>query len=179
MCEFLKGKFKILSEFRKFFVNFGAHFGAFSLIIFALNGCFSSSTGEVGKKAPQIAAKNLSGQEVKFDEGKVVVLVFFEKGCAACIKELPLLDEFAYEQRDKLQAIAINSVDEVPSIVVLQAQYSLYNVVLAKDDLDISWQRYGIFALPTTIIIKDGVVIERITGDKGWENLHSKLLPLL
>ena len=78
MREFLKGKFKILSEFRKFFVNFGAHFGAFLLIIFALNGCFSSSTGEVGKKAPQIAAKNLSGQEVKFDESKVVVLVFFE-----------------------------------------------------------------------------------------------------
>lgn len=175
MCKFLKFKFKILSEFKNFFVNFGA----FLLIAFALNGCFSSSTGEVGKKAPQIAAKNLNGQEVKFDESKVVVLVFFEKGCAACIKELPLLDEFAYEQIDKLQAIAINSVDEVPSIVVLQAQYSLYNVVLAKDDLDISWQRYGIFALPTTIIIKDGVVIERITGDKGWENLHSKLLPLL
>lgn len=175
MCKFLKFKFKILSEFKNFFVNFGA----FLLIAFALNGCFSNSTGEVGKKAPQISAKNLNGQEVKFDESKVVVLVFFEKGCAACIKELPLLDEFAYEQRDKLQVIAINSVDEVPSIVVLQAQYSLYNVVLAKDDLDISWQRYGIFALPTTIIIKDGVVIERITGDKGWENLHSKLLPLL
>ena len=179
MCKFLKFKFKILSEFKNFFVNFGAKFGAFLLIIFALNGCFSNSTGEVGKKAPQISAKNLSGQEVKFDESKVVVLVFFEKGCAACIKELPLLDEFAYEQRDKLQAIAINSVDEMPSIVVLQAQYSLYNVVLAKDDLDISWQRYGIFALPTTIIIKDGIVIERITGDKPWQDLRLKLSSLL
>ena len=144
------------------------------------NGCFSNSSGgKVGEKAPKISAKKLNEEKLTLEKDKITVLVFFENGCAACIKELPLLDEFAYEQRDKLQAIAINSVDEVPSIVVLQAQYSLYNVVLAKDDLDISWQRYGIFALPTTIIIKDGVVIERITGDKGWENLHSKLLPLL
>ena len=144
------------------------------------NGCFSNSSGgNVGEKAPKISAKKLNEEKLTLEKDKITVLVFFEKGCAACIKELPLLDEFAYEQRDKFQAIAINSVDEVPSIVVLQAQYSLYNVVLAKDDLDISWQRYGIFALPTTIIIKDGVVIERITGDKGWENLHSKLLPLL
>ena len=175
MREFLKGKFKILSEFRKFFVNFGA----FLLIAFALNGCFSSSTGEVGKKAPQIAAKNLSGQEVKFDESKVVVLVFFEKGCAACIKELPLLDEFAYEQRDKLQAIAINSVDEFKAIQEFKNKYKLENITFGKDDLDISWQRYSIFALPTTIIIKDSVVIERITGDKPWQDLQSKLLSLL
>lgn len=143
------------------------------------NGCFSQNSGEVGKKAPQIEAKNLAGEKVSFDESKVVVLVFFEKGCAACIKELPLLDEFAYEQKDKLVVIAINSVDELPSIVVLKEQYALYNIILAKDDLDISWQRYGIFALPTTIIIKDGIVVERITGDKGWDNLRSKLLPLL
>lgn len=143
------------------------------------NGCFSSSGGEVGKKAPQIAAKNLAGEKLSFDESKVVVLVFFEKGCTACIQELPLLDEFAYEQKDKLEVIAINSVDEVPSIVVMREQYALYNIILAKDDLDLSWQRYSIFALPTTIIIKDGVVVERITGDKGWDNLHSKLLPLL
>lgn len=156
-----------------------ARFGAFLVVLFVLNGCFSSTNGEVGTKAPQISAKNLAGEKVSFDEGKIVVLVFFEKGCTACLQELPLLDEFAYEQKDKIQVIGINSVDEMPSIVVLREQYKLYNIVLAKDDLDLSWQRYGIFALPTTIVIKDGIVVERITGDKGWENLHSKLLSLL
>ncbi len=149
------------------------------LLVASFAGCFSSNGAEVGKKAPQIEAKNLASEKVKFDESKVVVLVFFEKGCTACLQELPLLDEFAFSQKDKLQVIAINSVDEMPSIVVLREQYGLYNIVLAKDELDISWQRYGIFALPTTIIIKNGIVVERITGDKGWENLHSKLLPLL
>lgn len=156
-----------------------ARFSAFLVVLFALNGCFSSTSGEVGTKAPQISAKNLNGEKVSFDESKVVVLVFFEKGCVACLQELPLLDEFAYEQGDKIQVIGMNSVDEMPSIVVLREQYKLYNIVLAKDDLDLSWQRYGIFALPTTIIIKEGIVVERITGDKGWENLHSKLLSLL
>lgn len=144
-----------------------------------LNACFSQNEAEVGKKAPQIAAKNLSGEKVKFDENKVVVLVFFEKGCAFCIKELPLLNEFALQQKDKIEIIAINSVDEMPSIQVLKEQYALHHIMLVKDDLDISWQRYSIFALPTTIIIKKGIVVERITGDKGWENLHSKLVSLL
>lgn len=151
----------------------------FACIFLLLNGCFSQSGGEVGKKAPDIEVKNLAGEKVKFDKSKVVVLVFFEKGCSACIKELPLLDEFAYKHKDKLQVIGIDSVDEMASIVVLKAQYHLYNITLTKDDLDISWQRYSIFALPSTIIIKDGIVVERIIGDKGWENLHSKLLPLL
>ena len=165
----------MLNKF-KFLARFGAFLVFTSLV---LGGCFSTNSAEVGKKAPQLSAKNLAGEAVNFDENKVVVLVFFEKGCAACIQELPLLDEFAFEQKDKLQAIAINSVDEMPSILVLREQYALYHIILAKDDLDISWQRYEIFALPTTIIIKNGVIVERITGDKGWENLHSKLLPLL
>lgn len=168
----------MLNKFTNLRVNL-AHFSAFLVVLFALNGCFSSTSGEVGTKAPQISAKNLNGEKVSVDEGKVVVLVFFEKGCVACLQELPLLDEFAYEQGNKIQVIGINSVDEMPSIVVLREQYKLYNIVLAKDDLDLSWQRYGIFALPTTIIIKEGIVVERITGDKGWENLHSKLLSLL
>lgn len=154
-------------------------FTLLALISLFLVACFSQSGGEVGKKAPQISAKNLAGEKLNFDESKIVVLVFFEKGCAFCIKELPLLDNFVSNQKDKIQAIAINSVDEMPSIQVVKEQYSLYNIILAKDDLDISWQRYSIFALPTTIIIQNGVVVERITGDKGWENLHSKLVSLL
>ena len=144
------------------------------------NGCFSNSSGgKVGEKAPKISAKKLNEEKLTLEKDKITVLVFFENGCAACIKELPLLDEFAYEQRDKLQAIAINSVDEFKAIQEFKNKYKLENITFGKDDLDISWQRYSIFALPTTIIIKDSVVIERITGDKPWQDLQSKLLSFL
>ena len=164
------------------FANFSQKFTHFALVfavIFFLNACFSSNGGEVGKPAPQISAKNLAGEAVSLPKDKIVVLVFFENGCKACLQELPLLDDFAAQNADKLAVIGIDSVDEMPTLVVLKERLSLYNIVLAKDDLDLSWQRYSIFALPTTIIIKDGLVVERLTGDKPWQELHSRLLPLL
>ena len=164
------------------FANFSQKFTHFALVFaaaFFLNACFSSNGGEVGKPAPQISAKNLAGEAVSLPKDKIVVLVFFENGCKACLQELPLLDSFAAQNADKLAVIGIDSVDEMPTLVVLKERLSLYNIVLAKDDLDLSWQRYSIFALPTTIIIKDGLVVERLTGDKPWQELHSKLLHLL
>ena len=97
------------------------------------NGCFSNSSGgKVGEKAPKISAKKLNEEKLTLEKDKITVLVFFENGCAACIKELPLLDEFAYEQRDKLQVIAINSVDELKAYKSLRTNTSLKISPLAK-----------------------------------------------
>ncbi|TQR60968.1 TlpA family protein disulfide reductase [Campylobacter troglodytis] len=165
-----------------FYVNLYKKFTQSSFVLlscFFLSACFYSNGGEVGKEAPKISAKNLLGEAVNLPRDKVAVLVFFEDGCKACLQELPLLDSFAGENLDKIKIIGINSVDELAKIAELKKELGIDNIIFTKDDLDLSWQRYSIFALPTTIIIKEGVVVERLIGDKPWQNLHSKLLSLL
>lgn len=159
---------------------------AFKLILgFVLSliflGCESEKRAELGKVAPPILAKNLQGKPVNLSDfnQKLKIIVFFENGCAACIKELPLLDEFVKNNQDKITALAINSVDEKEVIASIKEKFKLEHIMLLKDDLDISWQRYAVFALPTTFIIKDGIVQEKIIGDKPWQSLQEKLLSLL
>ncbi|KGI56115.1 TlpA family protein disulfide reductase [Campylobacter sp. MIT 97-5078] len=154
----------------------------FSLILsLVFLACEGEKRAELGKEAPPILAKNLQGEAVKlsdFDQ-RLKIIVFFENGCAACIKELPLLDEFVENNQDKIVVLAINSVDEKEVINSIKERFKLEHIMLLKDDLDISWQRYAVFALPTTFIIKDGIVQEKIIGDKPWQSLQEKLLSLL
>lgn len=147
------------------------------LLNFAFLGCFSQDSVELGKKAPEISAKMLNGDKAVLPSDKIAVLVFFENSCPACVKELPLLNELVREQSANLSVVAINSVDEMPILQVIKDKYALYDIILARDDLNLSWQRYGILALPTSFVIKDGVILGRFVGDK-WDELHSLLVSL-
>ncbi|TQR29570.1 thioredoxin [Campylobacter sp. MIT 99-7217] len=153
------------------------------VLAFLLSSCMqdTKNEGKVGFKASEISAKNLQDESVKlrdFDES-VKVLIFFENGCAACIKELPLFDTYLKEHKGQVLALGINSVDSKEVIKLIKDKYNIQNIKLLKDDLDISWQRYKIFALPTTIIIKDNIIKERIIGEKPWSFIESKISSLL
>lgn len=47
-------------------------------------------------------------------------------------------------------------------VKVLAEQFDFKNVKVLKDDLKITNDRYAVFATPTTIIIKDGMIKDRI-----------------
>lgn len=64
-------------------------------------------------------------------------------------------------------------------VKVLAEQFDFKNVKVLKDDLKITNDRYAVFATPTTIIIKDGMIKDRILGEKPWEFFESKLTSLL
>lgn len=107
------------------------------------------------------------------------VLVFFQNGCPSCLKELPSLDEFIQNHPNKISVYAINSIDNANVVKVLAEQFDFKNVKVLKDDLKITNDRYAVFATPTTIIIKDGMIKDRILGEKPWEFFESKLISLL
>lgn len=50
-------------------------------------------------------------------------------------------------------------------VKVLAEQFDFKNVKVLKDDLKITNDRYAVFATPTTIIIKDGMIKDRILGE--------------
>ena len=153
-------------------------------ILFLLNACSfenSKDTGKVGEKSAEISAKDTLGKAVKLadDNTSLKVLVFFQNGCPSCLKALPSLDEFIQNHPNNISVYAINSIDNANVVKVLAEQFDFKNVKVLKDDLKITNDRYAVFATPTTIIIKDGMIKDRILGEKPWEFFESKLISLL
>ncbi|ARJ56041.1 TlpA family protein disulfide reductase [Campylobacter cuniculorum] len=154
----------------------------FFFIFLMLNACtISEDKGKIGSQASEILAKDLEGKSVKLSDSKeeLKILVFFQNGCASCLKELPMLDEFIEKHPKKIAVYAINSVDNAEVIKVLSEQFEFKNIKVLKDELAMTSQKYGIFATPTTIIIKNNEIKDRILGEKSWEHLESKFMPLL
>lgn len=154
----------------------------FFFIFLMLNACtISEDKGKIGSQASEILAKDLEGKSVKLSDSKeeLKILVFFQNGCASCLKELPMLDEFIEKHPKKIAVYAINSVDNAEVIKVLSEQFEFKNIKVLKDELAMTSQKYGIFATPTTIIIKNNEIKDRILGEKSWEYLESKFMPLL
>ena len=154
----------------------------FFFIFLMLNACtISEDKGKIGSQASEILAKDLEGKSVKLSDSKeeLKILVFFQNGCASCLKELPMLDEFIEKHPKKIAVYAINSVDNAEVIKVLSEQFEFKNIKVLKDELAMTSQKYGIFATPTTIIIKNNEIKDRILGEKTWEYLESKFMPLL
>jgi thioredoxin 1 len=88
--------------------------------------------------------------------GKAVLVDFWAQWCPPCHMLAPVLDEIAAELGDKLIIAKVN-VDE--------------NQVTA--------QRYGILAMPTLSVFRDGEVISRIVGARPKRRLLADLGPLL
>ena len=154
----------------------------FFFIFLMLNACtISEDKGKICSQASEILAKDLEGKSVKLSDSKeeLKILVFFQNGCASCLKELPMLDEFIEKHPKKIAVYAINSVDNAEVIKVLSEQFEFKNIKVLKDELAMTSQKYGIFATPTTIIIKNNEIKDRILGEKSWEYLESKFMPLL
>lgn len=154
----------------------------FFMLILVLSACtLNEDKGKIGSKASEILAKDLEGKSIKLadEKNKLQILVFFQNGCASCLKELPMLDEFIAKNPEKIAVYAINSTDSAEVIKVLSEQFDFKNIKILKDELAMTSQNYGVFATPTTIIIKDNQIKDRILGEKSWEFLEAKFTPLL
>ena len=88
--------------------------------------------------------------------GKAILVDFWAQWCPPCHLLSPVLDEIAAELSDKLTVAKVN-VDE--------------NQVIA--------QRYGILAMPTLSLFRNGEIISQVVGARPKRRLLADLSALL
>lgn len=147
-------------------------------------GSSNSSFGLTGKAAPDFKLKTLDGKEISLSQlkGKPVVVNFFASWCPPCIKEMPDLNAFANEYKDKVTVLGLNVTtnDRVEDVKKMVAEQKLTFPVLL-DEKGAAAVAYKIVPIPTTFFIdKDGVIQDVLIGAaRDKEDFARRVAPLL
>jgi thiol-disulfide isomerase/thioredoxin len=117
--------------------------------------------------APDFALRTLNGQEIRLSDlrGRVVLLDFWATWCAPCREAIPHLISLQKNYREKgLEVIGMN-VDKGDVETVRRFVTSMdipYPIALTSEEVS---RKYGVSALPTTILIdKEGKIRQKFLG---------------
>src|SRR5712692_8891523 len=121
----------------------------------------------LGSPAPEIALKDLQGQEVRLSDlrGKVVLLNFWATWCKPCKEEMPAM-QVSYEKlRDQgFVVLAVNELEDVEKVAEHIRTHGHTFLVVMDHDNRVANQ-YGVLGLPASFLIdRQGIVREHIFG---------------
>ena len=105
-------------------------------------------------------------------ERKILIINFWATWCAPCKKEMPSLNSLAQNMKyEDIQIITIASGrNSKEAIDAFFDDNNLINLKKYRDPRGRVAVKYGVTALPTTVVINPkGVEIGRIIGDIDWD----------
>jgi len=117
-----------------------------------------------GEPAPDISLPDIDGNKISLSQfrDKTVLIAFWSTWCSRCEEELTFLrDQFG--GRDDVAVILVNQDSEktvsVERIADLRAKLNLRFPIIVDSGL-VLWDRFGISALPTSVVIgRNGKVL--------------------
>lgn len=130
---------------------------------------FSEKTEVLPK--PLILDANENTVEIGYDED-ILIINFWATWCAPCKKEMPSLNSLAQNMKyEDIQIITIasgrNSKEAIDGFF---DDNNLVNLKKYRDPRGRIAVKYGVTALPTTVVINPtGLEIGRIIGDIDWD----------
>lgn len=117
-----------------------------------------------GEPAPEFSLPDIDGKNVSLSHfrGKTVLIAFWSTWCSRCEEELSFLRD-QFDGRDDVAVILINQDSEravsVKRIADLRAKLNLRFPIIVDSGL-VLWDRFGINALPTSMVIgRNGKVL--------------------
>ena len=133
----------------------------------------------VGSPAPEIALKDLQGQEVKLSDlhGKIVLLNFWATWCKPCKEEMPAMQASYDKLRDQgFVVLAVNELEDVEKVAEhIETHGHTFLVVMDHDNRVAN--RYGVVGLPASFLIdRQGIVREHIFGNLLTEERIAELV---
>lgn len=142
------------------------------------------SPGQKGQKAPDFKLKTLDNKEVSLSDfkGKPVVINFWASWCPPCRLEMPDLNQFAADYKDKVAVLGINIAfnDKDADMRKFVADSKLVFPTLLDTDGKAT-TAYKIGPIPTTIFVdKDGVIQNTLIGAaRSKDDFVKRVEPLL
>ncbi|MDR3343968.1 MAG: TlpA family protein disulfide reductase [Treponema sp.] len=111
--------------------------------------------------------KSLSGFK-----NQVVFLNFWATWCGPCRGEMGSMQTLyqRFNKNNKFAMLAIDLQEDLDSVASFMRQMSL-NFPVGIDSGSIS-DAYGITAIPTTFLIKNGYIIASIVGSRDWDTVQ-------
>jgi peroxiredoxin len=136
---------------------------------------------EVGNLAPDFELKNLEGNPIKLSslKGKKVILNFWASWCPPCRQEMPDMEKFYLDQKDKgIEILAVNltnaekSREDVTNF--MRTNSITFPVVL--DENGKVGQLYNVASIPASFIIdSQGVIRRELVGPMTYNSMKSML----
>jgi thiol-disulfide isomerase/thioredoxin len=136
--------------------------------------------------APDFELPALDGRTVRLSDyrGKVVVLNFWTKTCAPCLREMPSLNQLArvLEGHPNVELVTVTT-DESAADAAATLQSVLNEapvfVTLVDSESRIVGETYGTSLYPETWFIDpEGVIRARVDGPRDWHSLASLTVDL-
>lgn len=128
---------------------------------------FKPSKLVVGREAPNFTYKDLNGEsrELKDLKGKVVLLRFWADWCPICTEEMPIIEKYYQEAKDKgFIVLAVNFKQPEDKVRAYKEKLNLSFPVALDQKGKISNQ-YNVRGLPWNFVInKEGILKDIIGG---------------
>ena len=133
----------------------------------------------VGSPAPEIALKDLRGQEVRLSDlhGKIVLLNFWATWCKPCKEEMPAMQASYDKLRDQgFVVLAVNELEDAARVAEHIRTHGHTFLVVMDHDNRVANQ-YGVVGLPASFLIdRQGIVREHVFGSLLTEERIAELV---
>ncbi len=141
-----------------------------------------TSKARVGTPAPPFALPDTGGRTVSLAglRGKPLVIAFFASWCHPCEEELPVLEQFARDEGDRLNVVAISFRDLKSDSVDFVHRLGVTFPALLDEPTAPVADRYGVRGIPQTVFVDPrGVVRGRVYGVTSRKELAPAIDDLL
>ena len=142
----------------------------------------TQATGpQIGSTAPDFTLKDLNGNIVKLSDfkGKPVYLNFWTSWCPPCKAEIPEIQKFYRQNKDKVTVLAVNITfnDKLSDIVnILKASNADFPVLLDTNANSSVADSYQVYGIPASFFIdKNGIIRETHVGGMTLATLQEAL----
>jgi peroxiredoxin len=121
----------------------------------------------VGKAAPDFELDMMGGDRFRLSEhkGKIVVLDFWATWCSHCLQSMPELARLHADSAGRdVEVVAVN-LEESPDQITTMLDRHQWKIPVALDRDGVVATKYGVTAIPQTIVIgRDGTVARHFIG---------------
>lgn len=147
----------------------------FSLVLLVLLISFCSSSSNDNTDTIKLNNLNLKPliEEDKIQlETDFLIINYWASWCLECIEEHELLISLAESQKLEGKVVMVSFQDNIENSIEFLNNYGYGNIVYAIDNESKLAIDSGVFGVPETHLVKDGVIIKKFIGPLNLVNIE-------